>query len=134
MRPVAISGENAQYEIVLDGFGNRRRRGIGTQAEAVVLAKAGVIAGQDQLLVLEDPGDIDAFRAIPEVGLGGPPVLADVGALKLAVETWNRVEGLKVLLGSDREVAPTPADRQALVDAVRRIGQEIGGVADQLDK
>lgn len=125
MRPIAIQGEGAQYELVVDGFGNRRRRGIATQAEANMLGKAGAIAGQDQVLVLTDPAEIDAFRSIPDVGLGGPPVLADMGALTLAVETWKRLDNILSILSNGAEHLPPVASPETNADeiakSVRRI-------------
>lgn len=118
MRAIMRNNEDAQFQIVVDGYGRYRRVGIPSLAFKSVLIGAGVIDGPlDNVHVITDQGELDAFNSIPE---SNPTYTADVGALVLAGETIRQVnEHTSEAVASIPGSAPQAAvDAGAIVDEI----------------
>lgn len=108
-KAILVEGEAAQWRLVDDGNAVLRRQAIPSQARAGVLAKGGVIAGQDDLAILTDPAEIADFRSIP-VANDQP---ADIGALRLATAVIAEVRAAAGSHVSAEDIADVLAERLA---------------------
>lgn len=79
MKSIRKNGDLAQWRLVDDGNGVLRRQPVPSLAHRGVLAKAGLVQGDE--VVLTDPAEIAAFDAIPTANERP----ADIGAFHLAV-------------------------------------------------
>jgi hypothetical protein len=117
MRPIIVSGEQAQWRLVDDGNGVLRRQPIESLELLAVLHHAEVVSGD--YVVLTDPGQIERFRRIPEVG----QTAAEWTLIQVAS---NVVKAVQMAITEDTDTAVVDIDEDALADRlVRHFAQHL---------